>query len=67
MNHIVLAGGTVSIPGLAEEIEEQMGIPTNIANPFVNMSLSKRIESIKLTQDTASLMTCCGLALRRFD
>lgn len=66
INHLVLAGGTAAIPGLAEFIAEHIGIPATVANPFVDMLLSPSVNATALTNDAPALMTCCGLALRSF-
>lgn len=67
VDHIVLAGGSASIPGVDELIEEKIGTTTSIANPFANMSLASRIKAQTLSNDAPALMIACGLALRSFD
>jgi type IV pilus assembly protein PilM len=67
VEHILLAGGCASIPGIDRYVEEALGIPTLIANPFVNMTLSPRVKPQTLSNDAPALMTACGLALRSFD
>lgn len=67
VDHIVLAGGCASIPGIDELIEEKIGTGTSIANPFASMSLSSRIKAQALSSDAPSLMIACGLAMRSFD
>nr|WP_225444391.1 pilus assembly protein PilM [Pseudomarimonas arenosa] len=67
VDQIVLAGGCASIPGVAEMVEEQLGILTAVANPLAKMSLSNRVQAQSLAQDAPSLMIACGLALRSFD
>lgn len=67
VDYIVLAGGSSSIPGVDELIEEKLGTPTIVANPFANMSLSPRIKPQSLANDAPALMIACGLALRSFD
>ena len=64
---IALAGGCASIPGIDELVESQLGIPTLIANPFANMSLSSKVNPQSLSKDAPSLIIACGLALRSFD
>jgi len=66
VDHIVLAGGSASIPGVDELIEEKIGTATSIANPFANMSLSPRVKAQSLSNDAPALMIACGLALRSF-
>ena len=67
VDHIVLAGGSSSIPGVEELIEEKLGIPTIVANPFASMSVSSNVKPQGLSNDAPSLMIACGLALRSFD
>ncbi|MCB1561830.1 MAG: pilus assembly protein PilM [Xanthomonadales bacterium] len=67
VDQVVLAGGCASIPGMAEMVEEQLGVLTIIANPLANMSLSSRVQAQSLTQDAPALMIACGLALRSLD
>lgn len=67
VDHIVLAGGGVMIPGLDEVVTKRTGTPTMIANPFANMAVSASIRPQALTADAPSLFVACGLAMRRFD
>lgn len=67
VDHIVLAGGSSSVEGIAELIAEQEDVPTTIANPFANMSISSGIKTQVLANDAPALMIACGLALRSWD
>lgn len=67
VSHIVLAGGSASIPGADELIEERVGTSTSVANPFTNMSLASKVKAQALSNDAPALMIACGLALRSFD
>lgn len=67
VDQVVLAGGCASIAGVAEMVEEQIGVPTIVANPLAGMSLSNRVQAQTLAQDAPALMIACGLALRSFD
>lgn len=66
VDHIVLAGGTASLPGLVGRVEEKLGIPASVANPFAQMSIAPRVSVPTIHADAPSLMICCGLALRSF-
>lgn len=66
VDHIVLAGGTASLSGLIQRVEEKLAIPCTIANPFANMSIAPRVSVPAIHADAPSLMICCGLALRSF-
>ena len=67
IDHLILAGGCASISGIADLIESKLGVPTTVANPFANMSISSRVSAKALSNDAPALMIACGLALRSFD
>tara|TARA_Y100000589_G_scaffold63147_1_gene54404 strand:+ start:4017 stop:5081 length:1065 start_codon:yes stop_codon:yes gene_type:complete len=67
VDYVVLAGGTASIQGLTEMVEEKTGTPTLVANPFADMSVGSRVNASALSNDAPSLMIACGLAMRSFD
>lgn len=67
VDHIILAGGTSSIDGLADMVSAKLGTPTSIANPFLNMSLSSKVNETSLSNDAPAMMIACGLAMRSFD
>jgi type IV pilus assembly protein PilM len=66
ISHILLAGGTSTMPGFAQMIEDKIGIPTTVANPLMDMMIAKKVDVEALTKDAPALMVCCGLALRSF-
>ena len=67
VDQVVLAGGCASIAGIGTLVEEQLGVPTVIANPLANMALGPRVQAHARAQDAPALMIACGLALRSFD
>ncbi|MGH8348953.1 MAG: pilus assembly protein PilM [Pseudomonas sp.] len=67
VDHILLAGGTASVPGLDRLVERQLGTPTQVANPFSEMILGSKVNGAALASDAPALMIACGLALRSFD
>lgn len=67
VDQVVLAGGCAAIAGVADMVEEQIGVPTSVANPLAGMTLSNRVQAQTLAQDAPSLLIACGLALRSFD
>ena len=67
IDHILLVGGTASIYGLERLIEERLGTPTEVANPFAGMTLSAKVNAAALASDAPAMMIACGLALRSFD
>lgn len=64
LSSLYLSGGTASIDGLADQLSEELGITTQMANPFVNMSVESRINRTRLERDAPSLVKACGLAMR---
>lgn len=67
VDQIILAGGSASIEGLDTAVQEQLDIPTRIANPFANMKIPKGPKFQAMLGDAPALMTACGLAMRGFD
>lgn len=67
IDHLIIAGGCASIPGIAEVVEERIGVPVTIGNPFASMAVSSRIPAQALANDAPAMMVSCGLALRGFD
>jgi len=67
VDYILLAGGTASIPDLDRLIQQKIGTPTLVANPFTDMVLSGKVNAGALASDAPALMIACGLAMRSFD
>lgn len=67
VDYIILAGGTSSINNLDQLTQEKLGISAVVANPFVDMTLSQKVNASMLSNDAPSLMIACGLAMRSFD
>ncbi|MEO5622632.1 MAG: pilus assembly protein PilM [Dokdonella sp.] len=67
VDQVVLAGGCASIAGIAEMVEEHLGVPCIVANPLADMTLSSRLQAQALALDAPALMIACGLALRSYD
>ena len=67
VDQLVLAGGVAAMAGLSEEVEEKLGIPTKVANPFASMEVSNKVNAVALTNDAPAMMLAVGLALRSFD
>lgn len=67
VDHLVLAGGCAAIPGIDELVQQRVGLPTSIANPFASMTVSQKIDAQALAEDAPAFMIACGLALRSFE
>ncbi|GMG85903.1 type IV pilus assembly protein PilM [Biformimicrobium ophioploci] len=64
IDYIVLAGGVAAMEGLQDMISEKLGKPTLVANPFKDMTVASRVNSVALANDAPSLMIAAGLAMR---
>jgi len=65
---LFLSGGTALMPGIANELEQRLGIETQILNPFSAIRASNRkFDSEYLNRIGPMMMVPAGLALRSFD
>ncbi|WP_298219416.1 type IV pilus assembly protein PilM [Halothiobacillus sp.] len=64
---ILLGGGTANTPGVIERINNETGIQTRGANPFIAIGQGSTISAELLANHGSSMLVACGLALRSFD
>ena len=67
VDQIVLCGGSALLPGLTDVMEQQIGVPAQVANPLADMAVGSGINAESLQKDATSLMIACGLAMRSLD
>ncbi|OUR66823.1 pilus assembly protein PilM [Bermanella sp. 47_1433_sub80_T6] len=67
VDYVILAGGTSSLEGLALLVQEKIGTPAIVANPFADMTLGQKVNAQMLANDAPGLLVACGLAMRSFD
>lgn len=67
VDQIILSGGTSSLLGIDALLEEKLGTPTAVANPFFQMTLAAKVKAQALNNDAPAMMIATGLALRSFD
>lgn len=67
VDYVILAGGTASLDGLAQLVQEKIGTPAIVANPFASMTLGSKVNAQILANDAPGLLIACGLAMRSFD
>lgn len=67
VDQVLLAGGPASIRKIDALVEDRLKVPTMVANPFSQMSLSPSIKSQELMREAPGMMVAVGLALRGFD
>jgi type IV pilus assembly protein PilM len=62
-----LAGSMASVKGLADVVEQELGIKTGIADPVSGLEIAPSVAVAALTRNAPNLMVAMGLALRGFD
>lgn len=63
IDKIILAGDCAEIPDFAAFIEKEIGVKTELANPFAQMKINSRLNVEEISQTASTLMLCSGLAL----
>jgi type IV pilus assembly protein PilM len=66
VDHVLLAGGSSSLPGLTEAVTAQTSFACQVLNPFDGMELASGLRENKLRREAPSYLSACGLAMRRF-
>jgi type IV pilus assembly protein PilM len=66
-DQVMLAGGAARIDKIDELVEERLGFPVSIVNPFAAMALGPGIDPAALNKAAPAMMIATGLALRAFD
>ncbi len=66
VDHVLLAGGTALLAGLADRVQEVTGIDSVVVNPFDSMLLGSTVSPDRLAREAPAYLVACGLAMRRF-
>lgn len=66
VDHVLLAGGSAPLSGLAEAVTQQTGFASSLVNPFEGMELASTVRLKKMVREAPAYLTACGLAMRRF-
>ena len=66
VDYVMLAGGSSALVGLTESVTQQTSFACTLADPFDGMSIGSNVREKKMRRESASYLTSCGLALRRF-
>ena len=62
----LLAGESALDDGMLDMVRQETGAEVELARPFANMALAKRVDADSLSAVAPELLAACGLALRRF-
>jgi type IV pilus assembly protein PilM len=65
IRNIYLSGGGAKVVGLAAAIEEKLGVPVQLAEPFRNFRIGKNVDKTSLDEIGPLLGVAVGLAIRR--
>lgn len=63
IGHLIISGDCATIPELALFVQQEMRIPSSIADPFTHWSIAQEIDAEELKQNAPTLVLCYGLAL----
>ncbi|MES8343242.1 pilus assembly protein PilM, partial [Cutibacterium acnes] len=66
IDHVLLSGGSASLPGIAEAVMAQTGFVARVLDPFEGMTLPPSVPAARLAVEATSYLVATGLALRRF-
>ncbi len=66
VDHVMLAGGSAPLQGLAEAVTRQTSFPCSLVNPFDGMEMGKDVRMTRMGREAPAYLTSCGLAMRRF-
>src|SRR5262245_29073056 len=67
IRNIYLTGGGAKVVGLTSVMQERLGVPVQLAEPFRNFRVSKNLNKTFLAEVAPLLGVAIGLAIRRPD
>ena len=62
---IYISGGSAKLPGLCELLQERMGVPVKLAEPFRGFSLDRNVGQTNLVELAPLFAVAAGLSIRR--
>jgi type IV pilus assembly protein PilM len=65
IHSIYLSGGSAKVPGLPRLIQEKLGVPVHLSEPFRSFTVAKHIDRDYLQESATALAVGAGLAIRR--
>lgn len=63
IDKLMVSGDCAVIEKLTEYIQQEVGLETEIADPFMDMNISSAVNKEEIKKQAPTLMLCCGLAL----
>lgn len=66
VDHVLIAGGSAALPGLAEAVAASTSFNCSVADPFDRMQIADTVREKRLRREAPGYLTACGLAMRRF-
>ena len=66
LDYLLVAGGVARMKGLVEQLQQDTGLPTQLADPFNGITVAPGINQQLIEQVKPQLMIATGLALRSF-
>jgi len=66
IDYLVVSGGCAMVEGIKELLSDELGIHIVIANPFLDMKKSTKIDEDEFNKHAPQYMVAAGLALRSF-
>jgi type IV pilus assembly protein PilM len=64
---IYLSGGSTSLQGIADLVQQELGLTTRVADPVTGIEVGPAVSKTALERQAPNLMVAMGLALRGFD
>ncbi|HEU4341551.1 MAG TPA: type IV pilus assembly protein PilM [Candidatus Binatia bacterium] len=62
---IYLSGGSAKLPGLESMLQEKMGVPAILAEPFRGFTINRKIDRSHLVETAPLFAVAAGLSIRR--
>jgi len=66
VHHVMLAGGSATLMGLADRVNSLTGFMASVVNPFEGMKTGPAVREARARKEASSYLTACGLAMRRY-
>jgi type IV pilus assembly protein PilM len=63
---MMVCGGTTLMPGLVEQLKQELDYPVEVANPFSRLNVVNDSDRMYLATSGVKYLTAMGLALRSF-